>query len=57
MEQRNIHQDSKHLNELKQGGGSSTVPCLRIDNGEDTKWLYESADIIEYLENNFTLKN
>lgn len=35
--------------ELIEGGGSGTVPCLRIDDGRSVRWLYESLDIIEYL--------
>ncbi|WP_291831629.1 glutaredoxin [Marinobacter sp.] len=35
--------------ELIHGGGKPTVPCLRIQrNGED-RWLYESDDIVAYL--------
>ena len=36
--------------ELIQGGGRSMVPCLRINRGGELSWLYESLDIIEYLE-------
>ena len=40
--------------ELVVGGGRATVPCLRIKEGETReKWLYESLDIIEYLQNHF----
>lgn len=40
--------------ELVVGGGRGTVPCLRIKEGETReKWLYESLDIIEYLQNHF----
>jgi glutaredoxin len=35
--------------ELLRGGGKVKVPCLRIDDGT-TKWLYESNDIIAFLE-------
>lgn len=35
--------------ELIQGGGRGTVPCLRIDDGQSVRWLYESLDIIDYL--------
>ncbi|WP_448211376.1 glutaredoxin family protein [Colwellia sp. MEBiC06753] len=41
--------------ELVQFGGKPTVPCLRIaGDGVDAssaQWLYESNDIIAYLEN------
>ncbi|MBB6521468.1 glutaredoxin family protein [Pseudoteredinibacter isoporae] len=37
--------------ELIKGGGKSQVPCLRIEGkNQATQWLYESADIIRYLE-------
>ena len=41
--------------ELIAGGGLRKVPCLRIedDNGE-VEWMYESNDIITYLEGRFT---
>lgn len=39
---------------LLNGGGKRKVPCLRIENetGEVT-WMYESNDIIQYLEQRF----
>lgn len=39
--------------ELIKGGGKRKVPCLRIrENGSD-RWMYESKDIIAYLEKFF----
>ena len=39
--------------ELIAGGGRATVPCLRIERDEDeTEWLYESVDIMRFLEGN-----
>lgn len=39
--------------ELVEGGGQLKVPCLKItENGED-RWMYESADIIDYLNGRF----
>ena len=36
--------------ELVEGGGSSMVPCLRIEREDGSvTWLYESLDIIDYL--------
>ena len=35
--------------ELKQYGGSTQVPCLRIEQNDKIRWLYESNDIIDYL--------
>jgi glutathione S-transferase len=36
--------------ELVREGGRMQVPCLRIEEGEKVSWLYESADIIDYLK-------
>jgi len=39
--------------ELLAGGGQLKVPCLKItENGED-RWMYESNDIIAYLNGRF----
>ncbi len=46
---RNILTEPGARRELIQGGGSAMVPCLKIDEPETTRWLYESADIIRYL--------
>lgn len=48
-------QSSTSHDELMSGGGKLKVPCLRIeeDNGE-TRWMYESADIINYLNSRFS---
>lgn len=39
--------------ELEQGGGRVKVPCLKIGQGTDAQWMYESSDIIAYLEQRF----
>jgi len=39
--------------ELEQGGGKIQVPCLRIDEDDETRWMYESGDIIRYMEERF----
>ncbi|MGD8932251.1 MAG: glutathione S-transferase N-terminal domain-containing protein [Chromatiales bacterium] len=42
--------------ELRLQGGRFQTPCLRIgetDDGYKAQWLYESADIIRYLEQRF----
>ena len=53
IELRDVMRDAGHRRELVQGGGRSTVPCLRIGLGENGKWMYESADIIAYLTKRF----
>lgn len=54
IEKRNIHQGDQHFNELKKGGGSTMVPCLRIEKDGQTQWMFESADITHYLQQNFS---
>ena len=49
-----IRQCEASREELMKSGGSLKVPCLRItdDNG-NTQWMYESLDIMAYLEKRF----
>ena len=51
---RNINENEQFKQELVKKGGKQTVPCLRIkkQNGDD-EWMYESMDIIAYLDNRF----
>jgi glutathione S-transferase len=49
IELRNIHSDPQALFDLANGGGRTTVPCLRIQRDGAVEWLYESLDIIDYL--------
>lgn len=50
VESKNIHSNSKYKDELVTGGGKQQVPCLRIEENENVRWLYESDDIIKYLK-------
>ncbi len=52
---RNINADDRYREELVKNGGKQTVPCLRIEkqNGE-IQWMYESMDIIAYLDKRFS---
>ena len=47
---KNNEQDRQTL--LEQGG-KIKVPCLRIEEGGKTTWMYESKVIIDYLNNRF----
>jgi len=49
IEKRDINKVPEHRADLETGGGHVKVPCLRIDNGDETQWMYESSDIIDYL--------
>ena len=39
--------------ELIEGGGKLKTPCLRITENGETRWMYESSDIIDFLESKF----
>jgi glutathione S-transferase len=41
--------DEQYRQELLEQGGKVKVPCLRIEQDGQVKWLYESNDIIAYL--------
>jgi glutaredoxin len=49
--------DAKHdpvqRERLLAGGGKVKVPCLQIQENGKTRWMYESNDIIAYLESRF----
>jgi len=50
---RDAQNNDQHRTELEASGGRIKVPCLRItEKGNDT-WMYESSEIIEYLEARF----
>lgn len=52
VELKNTMKDPQNRQDLIQGGGRSTVPCLRItDENDQVQWLYESRDIVQYLKN------
>ena len=55
IETRDAKRSEQAKEELINGGGQLKVPCLRIeeDNGE-VRWMYESGDIINYLEQRFS---
>ena len=49
-----VNKDPIAEQELISSGGKRTVPCLRIEKEDGTvRWMYESKDIINYLESNF----
>jgi glutaredoxin len=53
VETRDAQNDPEHRAALEAGGGRIQVPCLRIEEGGETRWVYESKDIIDYLELRF----
>lgn len=53
MQTRNIGEGSDFRQELQAATGKVKAPCLRIQEGDQVQWLFESNDIIEYLEKRF----
>lgn len=52
--------DAQHSAENRQAllaqGGSSKVPCLKITGDDGTaQWLYQSGEIVSYLQQRFAL--
>lgn len=53
IELRDAQNDPEHRAALAREGGRIQVPCLRIDGDDGSRWMYESGDIIAYLERRF----
>lgn len=53
IEYRDAKNNATHRTELLEQGGEIKVPCLRIDEAGTIRWLYESSDIIRYLNTRF----
>ncbi|MFV1983811.1 MAG: glutaredoxin family protein [Thiohalomonadales bacterium] len=45
--------NQQNREDLLTGGGAIKVPCLRIDENNKTTWMYESNNIISYLNDRF----
>ncbi len=55
IEMRDVKRCETAKEQLLAGGGDLKVPCLRIeDDRGGMNWMYESSDIIDYLESRFT---
>ena len=50
VEERDIARNPAYRAELIKGGGRTQVPCLRIESNEEVRWLYESQDIVRFLQ-------
>lgn len=54
IEIRDAKRNDQFKQELQTGGGKLKVPCLRIeDSSGEPNWMYESSDIIAYLEKSY----
>lgn len=55
IELRDARHDQKWRHQLLTEGGRLQVPCLYIPGAPgEAQWLYESSDIISYLEQRFS---
>ena len=54
IETRDALHNSSYRQELETEGGKQQVPCLQITHDDGSvEWLYESSDIIAYLQSRF----
>ena len=54
IETRDVKRSETAREELLAGGGDLQVPCLRVQGEQgQVQWMYESRDIIGYLERRF----
>lgn len=54
LERRDARRNQVWKEELIKQGGRFQTPCLKITDAEgNDQWMYESSDIIEYLEKAF----
>ena len=53
IETRDAKRCDTRRDELLAGGGQLKVPCLRIERRGQISWMYESAEIIRYLDARF----
>ena len=54
IETRDVKRSEAAKEQLLAGGGLLKVPCLRIEDGQgQPQWMYDSSDIINYLEGRF----
>jgi len=54
IETRDAQHNPTYREELLQGGGEIKVPCLKIvDDKGNNSWMYESDDIMQYLQDRF----
>jgi glutaredoxin len=54
IELRDAQHDAGNREALLAGGGKPSVPCLRISDAQgNSRWMYESADIMAYLRSRF----
>lgn len=50
---RDIRQNAQDRDDLANATNRQTVPCLRICDNGDVRWMHESLDIVAYLRKHF----
>ena len=53
VETRDAQTTGKFRKELEISGGKIKVPCLKLEGAGEATWIYESNDIIKYLDERF----
>ena len=53
VETRNAQAAGEFRKELELSGGKIKVPCLKVEVAGEVSWIYESNDIIKYLDERF----
>ena len=54
VETRDAQTAGKFRKELEISGGKIKVPCLKLESAGEATWIYESNDIIKYLDESFS---
>jgi glutaredoxin len=53
VETRDAQTAGQFRKELELSGGKIKVPCLKVEGSGEATWIYESNDIIKYLDERF----
>lgn len=57
IDSRDVKRSEAAREQLLTGGGDVKVPCLRIEDQQGgVEWMYESTDIVNYLNNRFSVE-
>jgi glutaredoxin len=51
VELRDAKRSEAARDQLVAGSGKLKVPCLRTEENNEVRWIFDSSDIIAYLEN------
>ena len=54
VETRDAQAAGQFRKELEISGGKIKVPCLKLEGAGEATWIYESNDIIKYLDERFS---